>query len=89
MQKTNYLCEHMQYAPGRVAQSGRVSDCRYMSDCRSRGCELDHGQVSYFRGDRFYHYKLFTDIFQKFISFAKKYFKKAARVSYGLDLDLD
>ena len=32
---------------GHIAQS----DCRYMSDCRSRGCEFDPGLVPYFHGD--------------------------------------
>ena len=30
---------------------GNVSDCRYMSDCRSRGREFDHGPVPYFLRD--------------------------------------
>ena len=30
---------------------GNVSDCRFMSDCRSRGREFDHGPVPYFLGD--------------------------------------
>ena len=32
--------------PGRIA-----SDCRYVSDCRSRGREFDPGPVQYFLGD--------------------------------------
>ena len=28
-----------------------MTDCRYMSDCRSRGREFDPGPVPYFRGD--------------------------------------
>ena len=28
-----------------------VFDCRYVSDCRSRGREFDPGPVPYFRGD--------------------------------------
>ena len=28
-----------------------MSDCRYVSDCRSRGREFDPGPVSYFHGD--------------------------------------
>ena len=28
-----------------------ASDCRYVSDCRSRGPELDPDPVLYFRGD--------------------------------------
>ena len=30
---------------------GNVSGYRYVSDCRSRGREFDHGPVPYFRGD--------------------------------------
>ena len=30
---------------------GNVSGYRYVSDCRSRGCEFDPGPVPYFRGD--------------------------------------
>ena len=30
---------------------GNVSDCRHVSDCRSRGHEVDPGPVPYFRGD--------------------------------------
>ena len=30
---------------------GNVSDCRYVSDCISRGHEFDFGQVPYFRGN--------------------------------------
>ena len=30
---------------------GNVSGYRCVSDCRSRGCELDPGPVPYFRGD--------------------------------------
>ena len=30
---------------------GIVSDCRYVSDCKSRGREFDPGPVPYFRGD--------------------------------------
>ena len=30
---------------------GNVSDCRYLSDCRSRGPEFDPGPVPFFRGD--------------------------------------
>ena len=43
--------------PGRVGQlitcltAENVFDCRYMSDCRSRGREFDPGPVPYFRGD--------------------------------------
>ena len=40
---------------------GNVSDPRYMSDCRSRGCELDPGPVPYFRGDD--HEMISTAIF--------------------------
>ena len=29
---------------------GNMSDCRYVSDCRSRGCEFDPGSVPYFCG---------------------------------------
>ena len=28
-----------------------MSDCRYVSDCRSRGREFDPGPVPYFHGD--------------------------------------
>ena len=30
---------------------GNVSNCRYVSDCRSRGCEFDPSLVPYFRWD--------------------------------------
>ena len=30
---------------------GNVSGYRYVSDCRSRGCELDPSSDPYFRGD--------------------------------------
>ena len=30
---------------------GNVSDCRYVSDCRSRGREFDPGSFPYFHGD--------------------------------------
>ena len=30
---------------------GNMPDCRYVSDCRSRGQEFDPGPIPYFRGD--------------------------------------
>ena len=48
------LAGHTYYVgPGGEVQSpvGYVSECRYMSDCRSRGREFDPGPVPYFCGD--------------------------------------
>ena len=36
---------------GQRSTVGNVSGYRYVSDCRSRGCEFDPGPVPYFRGD--------------------------------------
>ena len=36
---------------GRLSTVGNLSGCRYVSDSRSRGCEIDPGLVPYFRGD--------------------------------------
>ena len=30
---------------------GNMPDCRYVSDCRSRDCKFNPGQIPYFRGD--------------------------------------
>ena len=43
-------CFNMSLAgPGSAVNN--VSDCRYVSNCRSGDRELDPGQVPYFRGD--------------------------------------
>ena len=36
---------------GLCSTVGNVSDCRYVSDCRSKGHEFDPGAVPYFCGD--------------------------------------
>ena len=47
----NDPCNWQQLA-GPRSSVGRVSDLRCVSDCRSRGCEIDPGPVPYFCGDR-------------------------------------
>ena len=39
------------YHTGLRSAVGNVSEWRYVSDCRSRGCEFDPGPVPYFHGD--------------------------------------
>ena len=52
---TTTLCDpsNIRAATGQVGQpvTCLTAECRYMSDCRSRGREFDPGPVPYFRGD--------------------------------------
>ena len=45
-----YIQLHTNYTGARSAV-GKVSGCRYFSDCRSRGREFDPSPVPYFHGD--------------------------------------
>ena len=45
------LFETQRRHTGPQSAVGNVSDCRYVSDCRSRGREFDPSPVPYFLGD--------------------------------------
>ena len=52
--KSHVLVKYLKYIlswAGLCNTVDNVSDCRYLPDCRSRGCELDPGPVPYFCGD--------------------------------------
>ena len=44
-------CEEKNHIARLHSAVGNVSDCRYVSDCRSRGHKFDPGPVPYFCGD--------------------------------------
>ena len=59
---------------GRCSPVGNMFDCRYMSDCRSRGPEFDPGLVLYFRWDQSWNNS--TDSRRVVVSYKRKYVHK-------------
>ena len=63
---------------GPCSAVGNMSDCRYVSDCRSRGRKLDPGLVPYFSGDlsgnNFYSH---SPLFKVVVSYKRKYVHEA------------